>query len=776
MTNKPSKRGAALIIVLGLMALLMLLGVAFSIYMRTERHAAGSYQHDVRARQLLYAAAARALERIENEPPNRPYPEWLVAVSPHSPLTANDPPLNLSMATNQPWARHIPEGVLKDPAFTNAVESIGWIAMPNGRVAYAIVNLSGLLDANYAGGRNVKRESGTNAVELCVTNPVLGIRNPSDFFQGREYESIAEMKALQQQIGLSEVYKWVTFSMAPTNAPLMPVDLSGTADQLAGRRAQILAQFSNPAFEDIFNKDHIVDALLDYVDEDNIPRNLNGPNTERNPMFNEIQVLPAATPNALLFAIRIELTAPFVKHRSGPFNYQVEYDVTIATTSGAGYVSDTGPAGEPFPSPGRVSGTRPANWNKELFREVVIPLGPYMLGPGWTNKTAYFHVHVHLLRLLDMTQGGAVVGQVSNLLFQGVPPPIESNRLASVTVPLSGQRYGRRAGLECLDPRFAYQPLRNSVWYEYWITEQIYQTGGDPSFSIGQNGTLGQTNAITARLLSRAAPFANIWHDGHGYMHVADRPLRSVGELSFLTRGWRFPGVQSAFFTLRLVPTETGAGPDPLYDAFTLRSSPLPQRGAVNPNTDDMEVLAALFADMPLDLYPGETEDLRAIDPRFEQAIRVSWNDALSMAEEWTRDPLWQRGFWGAKTELVSNATYWARASAIANALAANNPDPTRVSTWSWSAAPLRREAAFRNILDMLNPRQNYFVILLFAQSATIVQLPGEGKLAGDQVVTVRADQTGLMEVWRDPVPRVLEGSTVHRPMFIRRFEILELR
>lgn len=460
MTNRKN-RGVALIIVLGLMALLMLLGVAFSVYMRTERHAAGSYQHDVRARQLLYAAAARALERLEQEPWDKPYPDWLVAVSPHTPLFPDDKPMDLSGATNLPWALHIPEGVLKEPDFTNAFQQIGWIPVPNGRVAYAIVNLSGLLDANFAGAENVKRECGTNAFELAVINPVLGIRDRdrNKFFGGREYESIAEMKALKDRIGLSNVYKWVTFSMAPTNTPLVPVDLSGSANDLAARRTAIRNQLLSPAFIDIFNADQIVDALLDYVDEDSIPRRLDGPNTERNPMFNEVLLLPAATTNALLFTFRIELTAPFLKHRAGPFKYQVEYDVTINTTNGTNFVTDTGPMGEPFPAPGRVSGTRLVdNWDKQLFLTVSIPLGqPITLGPGWTNKTAFFHVHVHSLLLRDMTQGGAVVGQVTNLFLQG--PPITSNRLASITIPPAVQRYGTRAGVEVLDPRYAYQPL-----------------------------------------------------------------------------------------------------------------------------------------------------------------------------------------------------------------------------------------------------------------------------------------------------------------------------
>ena len=60
-----SRQGIALIMVVGMLALMMVMGVAFAIFMRTERVAAGSFRTDVRARNLLQVALHQAIEAID---------------------------------------------------------------------------------------------------------------------------------------------------------------------------------------------------------------------------------------------------------------------------------------------------------------------------------------------------------------------------------------------------------------------------------------------------------------------------------------------------------------------------------------------------------------------------------------------------------------------------------------------------------------------------------------------------------------------------------------
>ena len=61
----PSKRGSALLIVLGLLSFLMISAVAFSIAMRTERSAAAAYRRNVLAREFLATTFADARATLD---------------------------------------------------------------------------------------------------------------------------------------------------------------------------------------------------------------------------------------------------------------------------------------------------------------------------------------------------------------------------------------------------------------------------------------------------------------------------------------------------------------------------------------------------------------------------------------------------------------------------------------------------------------------------------------------------------------------------------------
>jgi hypothetical protein len=73
---------------------------------------------------------------------------------------------------------------------------------------------------------------------------------------------------------------------------------------------------------------------------------------------------------------------------------------------------------------------------------------------------------------------------------------------------------------------------------------------------------------------------------------------------------------------------------------------------------------------------------------------------------------------------------------------------------------PFEREAFFRNAVGLFNTRQQYFHVLLFAQTTRIVAQIGEREIAG-----VRA----VAEVWRDPLPNA-EGR---HPYVVRSLKIL---
>ncbi len=61
------RAGIALILVLGMLSVMLVLGVAFVVTMRTERVAAGNANEVTKARHLVFTALARAMQDIEKD-------------------------------------------------------------------------------------------------------------------------------------------------------------------------------------------------------------------------------------------------------------------------------------------------------------------------------------------------------------------------------------------------------------------------------------------------------------------------------------------------------------------------------------------------------------------------------------------------------------------------------------------------------------------------------------------------------------------------------------
>lgn len=67
LSRTPSRRGSALLIVLGFLSFMIISAVSFSIYMRVERQASSNYRHSVTARHLLNSALVRAIDEVDAE-------------------------------------------------------------------------------------------------------------------------------------------------------------------------------------------------------------------------------------------------------------------------------------------------------------------------------------------------------------------------------------------------------------------------------------------------------------------------------------------------------------------------------------------------------------------------------------------------------------------------------------------------------------------------------------------------------------------------------------
>jgi len=221
--------GVALIIVLGLLSVITLLAVAFSIAMRIERLAARNHLNAARAEHLIQVAFVRSTEGI-NEWFNKQagigeaaiYPSWeddngdpVESFNSKNTVTALDTRECTDLLAK--WATNfIPHALLDDEDMDGewdyidsscewdyvVPESNDWPdGEPFGRVAFIAVNAGGFLDANYVGGDSTVWR--TNVTEL-VLDQLSEIVDTNAFVEDRKefirFESLTELEALNSGI------------------------------------------------------------------------------------------------------------------------------------------------------------------------------------------------------------------------------------------------------------------------------------------------------------------------------------------------------------------------------------------------------------------------------------------------------------------------------------------------------------------------------------------------------------------------------------------------
>ena len=239
------RRGVAILIVVGLMAILFISTVAFTIMMRTERSASGSYRQQVASRQLLHAGLMQAIADMAQDQTNlgnaNGYLGWQ--------FTYNNTVLGVHVSTENPAAppgvsAHILSADLMKfiPAnLQNAVMSADphWIyvdpaetGIPVGRYAYLAVNVSSLLDANVVFNPATNRCVGADPGEIQLDPSILwDLDTVSAFTNDRNANiSYGSLKELEDW-GTNGLYADIishfeTFSYAPVElAPDQEPDL-----------------------------------------------------------------------------------------------------------------------------------------------------------------------------------------------------------------------------------------------------------------------------------------------------------------------------------------------------------------------------------------------------------------------------------------------------------------------------------------------------------------------------------------------------------------------
>jgi Tfp pilus assembly protein PilX len=321
------RRGVALIIVLGLLGLLLISAVSFAVLMRTERNAATNYRHTSSARQMLHAGLARAIEDMNADigedlcpawtnrtfisgSDTNPYPENIFFSRYDSAGTGNDPVparlLTKDVMTYIPvlYHRRLTENIYAPPEWI----PINYSNSVIGRYAYAVIDTSGLLDANLVFTSTSNRWLGTSPGEIRLDPAILSRKdliNANTFQTDRDaavrYETVSELASLNGGIDTSKLANFEVFSRYSTGAVagVTNFNLFGlTTTQLAEPpvRTAIIQAFTDSgctgapplvvAGSSWTRPNILYAALADYLDSDSVMSSqFNRPITEKLPML-----------------------------------------------------------------------------------------------------------------------------------------------------------------------------------------------------------------------------------------------------------------------------------------------------------------------------------------------------------------------------------------------------------------------------------------------------------------------------------------------------------
>jgi hypothetical protein len=578
MENGTDRRsGVAVIIVLGMLALLMTMAVAFSISMRIERRSAGNYASSVAGKQLVWGGLSRAISDIEDSMANggAVYPPWDVLLSANGSTAAT--------LTQGEAFDYIP-GCLQS-AITNTATWEPFSSGGDGYYAYLVLNCSDLLDVNFVGGEDV-RGGGTNINEIQISD-FPSIQNWDDFRGDRDadmrYECLPELATLNSGIDPAPEYPdyFETYSRFPYEEDL--VSLRGPEAELRTRRSEIESRLASV----VSNGDghFMFDSLIDYIDTNSIPHALDGPYVERVPMINEIwvgRVLARRRGDTCDFnrppQVKVELVFPFAEPSSDTFALEIALSLEVADATTV-YYSETNTVRQNIPSATAVHDTLQ-----------VIPSGlSFPLSLSVSNSNPLTVSLAMKCKVLITSDGDQVV--------DAVPYP-ESDAGFNFTVdvaPGDGRTDATTPSWECIDPRFNWRVRR------FWML----RAAGNSEDSL--NDVTGQYFLANPRTGGNDADLG---------MRVSNRgSFFSVGELGNLLRRNH---LQSRFKTIRLYDMGNTSR-DRVFENFTVTTN-LVGRGLVHVNSVANEILESAFVDVPVG-YP-------------EALARVSSGLATAIAQE----------------------------------------------------------------------------------------------------------------------------------------------
>jgi len=774
------KQGVALVAVLGFLGVMLLLAVSLSIAMRTERLTSEAAKDDVVTRQLLHTALARAMGDVN---------DFMYDANPSTPLTRTRWLYGsvVDSSVELPSMIHLPRAfaVLPSVALGATTNKVGdqaqlisgevtdwlpsrylttgggsldvadkaadadWINIidPNtnvilGRIAYVIVDCTGLLDVNLIndGGTPVRNE-GLSIGEIHAKHlPEVGTPERARvLFNNKSYyhrfDSLPEILYLNDALGSGGAFNELAAIDADALDNLAPYSLNydrgwwngaaGAAgaweSTFAGAPIDISAWtaahaqnvftalgFANPVDMAACYEDYI-DA--NYLPGGSLPPSFNIPCCEPIPMINEIDAGIVARHDGSNYFLdvfaTVELCYPFPAVVTNDQSYTVEFHGLNLVAGNLGSITLLPAGGVTSTPPFTVA--EGGAWHQIVtFPLVSTPLAVWG-GAGRINAVLNFFD----IRVRDHGSGSDVDRPFNSaapaLLVPGLvrPPP-------GVTQPL----IPAPQSLRCNDPRVNHIPSTRC-----WSL-------GPKSLGAANTGAL-----FDGRPWNQTT---NGTYEG-SIMYVRNAPMQSVAELGFLSIG-------SPWETIDLL---SPAGVE-LMSKF--RDGPLNTEnpnayGKINPHSLNTSVWYSVLIDCPKQQYPGDAT-AQLVDSSLAGLLSKAITDYSADDDSWGTNSFEGLADWLGVPTLKRGANdLWGGP--------VNNN--------------MQVEGIIRNTYRLFSPNQNLFTIVVIAQAINDQNTRGLYEPLEDVIL---GEKRAVALVWRDPFPNADRGD--RNEMFVRMFRYLD--
>lgn len=360
--------GVSLIVALGALAVFTLMVMALLLVVRTDRQASRAFVNDVRAKHLLHAAIVNAISNINNDLAAQLY-------SVDDAWTSGSGSPAVDLLTGEA-SNFVPRALWADVSTETSAQWTDIVhgGITNGRVAYLVINCSGLLDANIVGGEEERTKS-ASVEELNLSGlpdttlaSATNLFGDTGFFGQRNrhvrYESVEELGRVNSGV-TDPSYNFFIYSYDPgrdqyyTNiselgsfdislyekSPVNDVTNYGGSESYSTYESDFA--FASNYFEPLLqildesglgDSDALAWNIVNYIDADRIPQSdalepwLSGEVSEAIPLINEVSLQQVSGQPTNHYAISAELWFPFYPATVSS-NGDFEIEVGVFTNS-----------------------------------------------------------------------------------------------------------------------------------------------------------------------------------------------------------------------------------------------------------------------------------------------------------------------------------------------------------------------------------------------------------------------------------------------------------